>query len=664
MPRVYKRVSNRGTTPVDVLERAAKAVDGGRKIRKVAREFNCDRMTLTRFLNKRAKNELDNFGYRAVSNSHAVFSSNMESELASHVKSPADQFHGISLEKCRKLAFEFAIANNVTVPENWQRDQKAGKDWWHGFKTRNDLAIRRPEATSMARATAFNEPVVNQFYDNLNNVYEKYRFEGKDVYNLDETGCTTVQVPSSVVTLKGKKQVGAVTSGERGQLVTVLYAVSATGNVIPPLFIFPRVNYRNHFIKGGPPGSIGRATRTGWINEEVFVNYLHHLAYHTRCSLENKIVVVMDNHESHISLAAIDYARQKGIVLLTIPPHSSHKLQPLDKTVYGPFKKAFNSAMDCWLRSHPGRTVTIYEIPELVNEAQMMAITSRNIISGFKSTGIFPYNRNLFSDVDFAPSNLTDRPLELLEEASTSTSVVITAGVDEDASSTIEQPNIATARSTDHLPRFSSSMDTTRSPSQNLEAAYVSPSALAPLPKANFSSNPRRRRKRGSTRVVTDTPVRNAIAETSARKRQKKNKKETNAKRKILKKKRPANCNSETSDSSESLVPLDDGTYSDVDNDLMEGDFVIVQVFGAKQSKFFIARVDLINDDDYEGVFLKRLPKKLNGYSIFVPDESDEASFAKNDVAFKLPMPKQVGGTKRRECQLIFHFDTDRWQVE
>ena len=30
MPRVYKRVSNTGTTPVDVLERAAKAVDGGR----------------------------------------------------------------------------------------------------------------------------------------------------------------------------------------------------------------------------------------------------------------------------------------------------------------------------------------------------------------------------------------------------------------------------------------------------------------------------------------------------------------------------------------------------------------------------------------------------------------------------------------------------------
>ena len=112
------------------------------------------------------------------------------------------------------------------------------------------------------------------------------------------------------------------------------------------------------------------------------------------------------------------------------------------------------------------------------------------------------------------------------------------------------------------------------------------------------------------------------------------------------------------------MVPLDDGTDSDVDNDLMEGDFVIVQVFGAKQSKFFIAKVDLINDDDYEGVFLKRLPKKLNGYSIFVPDESDEASFAKNDVAFKLPMSKQVGGTKRRECQLIFHFDTDRWQVE
>ena len=59
-----------------------------------------------------------------------------------------------------------------------------------------------------------------------------------------------------VVTARGQKQVGSITSGERGQLVTLVYTVSATGNTIPPMFIFPRVHYRNHFINAAPPGSV------------------------------------------------------------------------------------------------------------------------------------------------------------------------------------------------------------------------------------------------------------------------------------------------------------------------------------------------------------------------------------------------------------------------
>ena len=55
--------------------------------------------------------------------------------------------------------------------------------------------------------------------------------------------------------------------------------------------------------------------------------------------------------------------------------------------------------------------MTIYEIPELVNEAHMSAIIPKNVMSGFKNTGIHPYNRNLFTDIDFASALITDRPL-------------------------------------------------------------------------------------------------------------------------------------------------------------------------------------------------------------------------------------------------------------
>ena len=87
-------------------------------------------------------------------------------------------------------------------------------------------------------------------------------FEAKGICNIDKTECATVQVASVIVPLKGKKQVVSITSRERDELVTGVCAISAAGSTVAPMFIFPRVNYRGHFIKGGPVGSIGCATET------------------------------------------------------------------------------------------------------------------------------------------------------------------------------------------------------------------------------------------------------------------------------------------------------------------------------------------------------------------------------------------------------------------
>ncbi|GFS09885.1 tigger transposable element-derived protein 6-like protein [Elysia marginata] len=137
------------------------------------------------------------------------------------------------------------------------------------------------------------------------------------------------------------------------------------------------------------------------MNEEVFVDYLKHIIQHTRCSPENKILLILDSHDTHISLSAVDTASSHGVELLTIPPHTSHRPQPLDRSVYGPFKTAYNRAMDGWLRSNPGKTVTIYDIPALVNQAQMTAITPANLTAGSQATGIHPFNRDIFSEIDF-----------------------------------------------------------------------------------------------------------------------------------------------------------------------------------------------------------------------------------------------------------------------
>ena len=84
---------------------------------------------------------------------------------------------------------------------------------------------------------------------------------------------------------------------------------------------------------------------------------MQHFVAVTKCSKEHLGLILLDNHESHLSIALLDYCRDNGIVLLTLPPHCSHKLQPLDRTVFGPFKKYVNTASDDWIKSNPGKTM-------------------------------------------------------------------------------------------------------------------------------------------------------------------------------------------------------------------------------------------------------------------------------------------------------------------
>ena len=311
MPQYYKRKTSRATrNTVEALAAAAEKVHGGQSIRKTAEEYGLDKMTLHRFIVKRRNATNAVTGYAAVSEAHFVFTSKMEKDLGDHIKALADMYFGLSMEKCRELAYEFAKQNGVPVPKSWNDNRLAGKAWWLGFKRRQNLSIRSPEATSLGRATAFNRQTVKEFYDNLALVMDTHHFTPDVIYNLDETGCTTVQKPRDIVTERGRKQVGAATSAERGELVTVVYAVSASGNVIPPMFIFPRVNFRDHFVRGGPPGSVGKANRSGWITEEIFLAYLEHLVQYTRCSTEHKLLLILDNHEAHISLKAIDFSEK------------------------------------------------------------------------------------------------------------------------------------------------------------------------------------------------------------------------------------------------------------------------------------------------------------------------------------------------------------------
>ena len=96
--------------------------------------------------------------------------------------------------------------------------------------------------------------------------------------------------------------------------------------------------------------------------------------------------------------------------MLSFPSHCSHKLQPLDRSVYGPLKRYLGCAQSNWLRSNRGRTMTIHDIPGVLRDAWASASTQANITSGFRVSGIVPLTPDVFSEADFCPSQVTDHP--------------------------------------------------------------------------------------------------------------------------------------------------------------------------------------------------------------------------------------------------------------
>ena len=238
----------------------------------------------------------------------------------------------------------------------------------------------------MAQASAFNKHNVEAFFSNLQQVLTTAAtrtISPQNIYNLDETGICTVQKPKQIFATTGIKQVGRITSAERGENVTLCACINAIGHAWPPVYIFPRVHFKEHMLKGAPYGSLSLSAPSGWMNSDLFSQTLLHFIGHMHVSKSNPGLLISDNHRSHLGLEIIPLSEKRGLAILTFPPHCSHRLQPLDVAVFGPFKTFYNRFSDVWTTTNPGRSISIYEIAELSGAAFSKAFNLENITSAF-----------------------------------------------------------------------------------------------------------------------------------------------------------------------------------------------------------------------------------------------------------------------------------------
>ena len=163
--------------------------------------------------------------------------------------------------------------------------------------------------------------------------------------------------------------------------------------------------------------------------------------------------------------------------------------------------------------SHPGQRLDIYDIGAIANEAYQLAFTTRNIISGFERTGIYPFNSNIFSDSDFSPSEVTDRPQIVADPDSSDTSVAVREVLSEILCSVVGEHR----RNQGSIQTFSPAIDeqaatsviaipsTPPSSKRHIPQDYVSPKDIMPFPKAGARKGTRKGKK-GRSMILTSSP--------------------------------------------------------------------------------------------------------------------------------------------------------------
>jgi len=232
---------------------------------------------------------------------------------------------------------------------------------FRNFTNRHHGKLRfvRPLAQEAVRFKAVNSDVLTSHFATLEKVVEQYDIDATRIWNCDETATTPgrdadgKQYSPAYVTRSGSTDVklGQFVNNNR---VTILPAVSASGEQSPALFVFKgvRVPYRSTRHDGVdvvqtyadflPNESIiSRRAEGGGVDGSNFFKWAVVFIEHAKplTAGGRNVLLIFDGYRSHMTLRVIELFHMNNVIVCALPPHTSGKTKPLDVTVFSVFKK-------------------------------------------------------------------------------------------------------------------------------------------------------------------------------------------------------------------------------------------------------------------------------------------------------------------------------------
>lgn len=413
MPRNRQRTTTKGADQQqysrDVLEKAVEDVkNGNRTTREAARFYEIPRSTLRHYVNgTRGRGTVSQNG---VGGGGAIaLPREYENQLAQCLRTLEKWGFGLSRDEVMDMVQKFVKLNDL---KSRFKDGRPGPDWFVNFRQRHNLSIKKPQGVEYVRMSQVNPYVVNGFFDLLEKTIQENGLTNKPhlIFNCDETSFSHDPSKTKVVGGKGQKCTRTISSAGR-ENTSVLMAASAAGDKHPILCVFKGKNIMESWIDTTSDQRTGyAASKSGWMDSEIFLNWFQKVLI-PNAPPERPILLILDGHGSHVSLPLILKAVEHQVILLKLPPHTTHVLQPLDVGVFKSLKSTWDKQLTKWQRENPRKRIPKQEFVSILSTVYTDMLP-QNIKSGFKATGIFdeelggPNRKSAINNCDFKPCDV------------------------------------------------------------------------------------------------------------------------------------------------------------------------------------------------------------------------------------------------------------------
>lgn len=381
--RVYKNVlggRNYLNYPPARLQEAINDVKAGRKsLREAQLCYNVPKSTLCDKLKAKHPNNPGR---------PPVFSKEEEKKLADAILLSAEWGFPLTELDIRKIIQHFLNRKGVRI-RNF-RDNMPGRDWSKNFLARHKtLTIRTSQNIKRNRAEVGPE-VINDYFRELQASLEDVVPE--NLINYDETNFSDDPGRPKVISKRGAKHCDRVMDHSKTS-ISVMMAASAAGDLLPPFVVYKAKHRYVEWEENGPAGCRYSVSKSGWLDANTFVEWFNQIALPFFRNKRGKKVMIGDNLSSHITVDVINLCEENDIRFILLPPNSTHLCQPLDVSYFAPLKKSWRKILTEWKQKRKG-PFQKSDFPTLLRKTleDIDASSKKNIISGFRASGIVPWN--------------------------------------------------------------------------------------------------------------------------------------------------------------------------------------------------------------------------------------------------------------------------------